>query len=176
MSNSQQTKCAPLFESVKYTIDTDGPILVAYQFKTPDNMGHIIRLASNFGCSKVLFINRDVILRNTKIKKVAGAAAGQIEWTFCTEDNWTDFIPKDYIKVALETTDNSQNITQSTLPQKMALLLGNEILGLPQEILAECSHFYHIPMIGAVKSMNVSHACCVALYEWMRQNLKTVKQ
>lgn len=137
-------------------------------------MGHIIRLASNFGCSKVLFISDEQSVRQGKIKKVAGAAAGQVEWLFTAQANWTDNIPNGYTIVALETVQNSENLIQSTLPKKMALLLGNEIQGLPSEILAQCAHFYHVPMIGTIKSMNVSHACSVALYEWLRQNIMHV--
>ena len=175
MTNSLETKCAPLFESAGYSIHADAPMLVAYQLKSPENMGHIIRLASNFGCRKVLFIGNELSVRHNKIKKVAGAAAGQVEWLFCDKRNWTNHIPNDYTIVAIETTENSENIIQSTLPEKMALVLGNEIRGLPSEMLAQCTHFYHIPMIGTIKSMNVSHACSVALYEWLRQNIQSEK-
>ena len=175
MTNSRETKCAALFADVGYRIRTAAPIVVAYQLKSPENMGHIIRLASNFGCTKVLFIGDELTVRHNKIKKVAGAAAGQVEWLFCDKSNWGNHIPNDYTIVALETTENSKNIIQGTLPEKMALVLGNEIQGLPSEMLAQCTHFYHIPMIGTIKSMNVSHACSVALYEWLRQNILPVK-
>ncbi len=171
MTNSLDTKCAPLFASVDYKIHADGPIVVAYQFKSPENMGHIIRLASNFGCSKVLFIGDDLSVRHNKIKKVAGAAAGQVEWLFCDHENWKNHIPDEYTIVALETVQNSENLIESFLPKKMAMVLGNEINGLPEPILAQCAYFYHIPMIGTIKSMNVSHACSVTLYEWLRQNI-----
>ncbi len=175
MTNSLETKCAPLFASAGYSIQSDAPIVVAYQFKSPENMGHIIRLASNFGCSKVIFIGNELSVRHNKVKKVAGAAAGQVQWLFCAQDSWINHIPSDYTIVALETTENSENIISSTLPKKMALVLGNEIQGLSGEMLAQCTHFYHIPMIGTIKSMNVSHACSVALYEWLRQNLQSEK-
>jgi len=171
MVNCPETKSAPLFSKVKYSIEEEGPIIVAYHFKSPENMGHIIRLASNFGCSKVLLIGDKDGVRHTKIKKVAGAAAGQIEWLFCDENNWKDYIPEKYVIAAIETTDHSDCITTVNLPKNVAFVLGSEIFGLSSEMLKECAHFYHIPMIGAIKSMNVSHACSVALYEWVRQNI-----
>ena len=82
MINGLQTKCAPLFSSINYSIDEEGPIIVADHLKSPENIGHIIRLASNFGCSKVLFVGDEDGVRHTKVKRVAGAAAGQVEWQF----------------------------------------------------------------------------------------------
>ncbi|SMO33625.1 RNA methyltransferase, TrmH family [Saccharicrinis carchari] len=171
MTNSPETKSGTLFSSLRYSIAADGPVVVAYQLKSPENMGHIIRVACNFGCAKVLFIGHEQSVRHSKIKKVAGAAAGQIEWLFCDPDNWKSHIPIDYDIVAIETVHDSANLMEGKLPKKMVVVLGNEIHGLPQEILAHINSFYHIPMIGAIKSMNVSQACSVALYEWLRQNL-----
>ncbi len=171
MENNCETKSAPLFSTVNYRINEEGPIVVAYQFKSPENMGHIIRLASNFGCTKVILIGDKEKVRHSKVKKVAGAAAGQVDWLFCDEADWKNHIPENYVITAIETTDNSTNISQSELPKKIVFLLGNEISGLSPEMIKQSSFFYHIPMIGAIKSMNVSHACSVALYEWVSQNL-----
>lgn len=172
-SSDPVTKSAPLFSTLNYSIEEDGPIIVAYEFKSPENMGHIIRLASNFGASKVIFVRDEQGIRQTKLKKVAGAAAGQVEWFFCEEENWLNHIPENYMIAAIETTDHSKNIAQSKLPNKLVLVLGNEIHGLSEVMLSHCKLFYHIPMIGAIKSMNVSHACSVALYEWVKQYHKT---
>ena len=169
MINQSETKSNILFSSVKYLLDNEGPIIIAYQLKSPENMGHIIRLACNFGCKKVLFVGNKENVRESKIKKVAGAAAGQVDWIFCEEENWKMHIPEDYAIAALETTEDSVNVSKVKLPEKLAVVLGNEISGLTNSVLQQCSRFYHIPMIGAVKSMNVSHACSVALYEWVRQ-------
>src|SRR5665648_19596 len=51
--------------------------------------------------------------------------------------------------------------------------LGNERNGLPEEILQKCHQKVHIPMTGKCKSMNVSHALAVAIFEWQRQMLFT---
>ncbi|WP_075590899.1 TrmH family RNA methyltransferase [Labilibacter marinus] len=169
MTNKTITQSAPLFSSIKYKIEVDGPIVVADGFKSPENMGHLIRLASNFGAIKVIFIGEEQSVRHSKIKRVAGAAAGQVDWIFCTKEDWMNQVPQDYTIAAIETTEDSLNIANSQLPKKLALVMGNEIKGLSEEVLSHCQQCYHIPMIGAIKSMNVSHACSVALYEWVKQ-------
>ncbi|MCW3807214.1 TrmH family RNA methyltransferase [Plebeiibacterium marinum] len=168
---NKSTKSSLLFETREYSLGNEGPIIVAYQLKSPENMGHIIRLASNFGCRKVIFVGDELSVRASKIKKVAGAAQGQVEWSFVSEDCWMDSIDAGYELVAIETADNSNNIFLSNLKGKVAFLLGNEIYGLADELVQKCSQAVHIPMVGAIKSMNVSHACGVAMYEWVRQNL-----
>ncbi len=172
MNNNDKTKSGSLFQSKEYKMEEIGPIIVAYQLKSPENMGHIIRLASNFGCQKVIFVGDKSAIRETKVKKVGGAATGQVDWCFSDENSWPDLIDSDYKLVAVETSNDSMNIVEAKLPEKVAFLLGNEIYGLSNDVVEQCDLAVHIPMIGTIKSMNVSHACSVVLYEWVKQHLK----
>ncbi len=170
--NNDSTKSGVLYTSTQYELSCDGPIIVAYLLKSPENMGHIIRLASNFGCKKVLFVGDENVVRESKIKKVGGAATGQIDWSFVDEASWMQYIDEDYQLIAIETSEESKCLTNIYLPEKAAFILGNEIYGLTNEVVEKCNLAVHIPMIGKIKSMNVSHACSVALYEWVKQHLK----
>ncbi len=170
MSNNK-TKSGTLFEAKEYGINSQGPIIVAYLLKSPENMGHVIRLASNFGCARVIFVGDKNAIRESKIKKVGGAATGQVDWCFVDEDSWLSQISEDYQIVAVETSENSKCVANIHFPEKVAFVLGNEIHGLSDETVNKCHMAVHIPMIGKVKSMNVSHACAVVLYEWVKQYL-----
>jgi tRNA G18 (ribose-2'-O)-methylase SpoU len=171
MTNAS-TKSALLFSSLNYSVQDEGPIIIAYHLKTPENMGHIIRLAANFACKRVVFVGDQGAVRESKIKKVGGAAVGQVEWGFASDDEWLQQLDEGYQIIAVETSKDSINCTQAKLPSKTAFLLGNEIYGLPDELIKQCDASIHIPMPGIIKSMNVSHACTVALYEWVRQFLR----
>jgi len=59
--------------------------------------------------------------------------------------------------------------TAEPLPEKMVLVLGNEKFGMSEKILMQCQEIRYIPMPGKIKSMNVSHAASVGLFEWYRQ-------
>lgn len=165
------TKSGDLFSEISYNLREGSvyPIIIADQFRTPENMGHIIRLAANFACTKVLLIRDESEVRLSKIKKIAGAAYGQVDWEFCTLEEVEALIPDDYTIVGIETTTGSKNMHTSTLPPKMALVLGNEVHGMSDTLLNLCELFYHIPMPGVIKSMNVTHACCASLYAWSSQ-------
>ncbi|WP_282039594.1 TrmH family RNA methyltransferase [Saccharicrinis aurantiacus] len=167
------TKSGELFSEIDYKLKEGSayPIIIADQFRTPENMGHIIRLAANFACAKVLLVKEDSEVRLSKIKKIAGAAYGQVNWLFCSAHEIKTHLPDDYTVVGIETTKGSQNMHSSALPNKMALVLGNEVHGMSETLLNMCESFYHIPMPGVIKSMNVTQACCASLYAWSSQNV-----
>lgn len=50
-----------------------------------------------------------------------------------------------------------------------ALVLGNEALGLPDEVVAACDGAYLIPMTGFTQSLNISVAASMSIYEGLRQ-------
>ena len=69
-----------------------------------------------------------------------------------------------YRLVALEQATNSINLRDYLPPQKIALLLGEEVDGIAPELLAQVDDIVEIPMSGQKESFNVSVACGVALY------------
>lgn len=146
------------------------PVLIADSFSTPANVGSIIRLAANLGAKKVIVLNGEH-LRDSKVKKTAGAALDHVEVIYSDGERLKDLIPNDFTLCALETVEGAQSIFDVNLPSKMALVLGNEKYGVSDEVLAKCDESYFVPMPGVIKSMNVSHAATVCLFEWYRQQL-----
>ncbi len=160
-----------LFKEKEIPSDYFPPIIVGYQIKTPENIGNIIRLADNAGCKEVLFVSDDENIRTTKIKKTASSSYASVNWRFCKESELELEIPSDYQWLAVETSSDSKNIYQTKLPGKVALFVGNEVVGIESKILDKCHQIVHIPLLGNNTSMNVSHALAVALFEWQRQIL-----
>ena len=145
-------------------------VVVAWQLKTPENVGSIIRTAANVGASRVLVVQPDgVNYKRYKYERVAGAALQQLSVLLVTPDEVWNHLADGMVTVALETSPGSGNLYLSALPDKMALMVGNEQDGLPADVLSRCAMAVHIPMPGTVKSMNVSHAAAVAVFEWYRQ-------
>ncbi|HKL07339.1 MAG TPA: TrmH family RNA methyltransferase [Bacteroidales bacterium] len=160
-----------LFKNTGYPDNVLPPIIIGYQIKTPENMGNILRLADNAGCQRVLFVTRMENIRMSKVKKTASSSFDAVKFQFCKPDSFEDFIPSDYQWVAVETTNDSENIFQTQLPKRIALFLGNEVSGISHSVLDKCSKIIHIPMLGRNTSLNVSHALAVTLFEWQRQVL-----
>jgi tRNA (cytidine/uridine-2'-O-)-methyltransferase len=51
-----------------------------------------------------------------------------------------------------------------------ALVFGRESIGLPPELIQDRQNTWAIPTIGAVRSLNLSNAVAIVLYEALRQN------
>ena len=68
--------------------------------------------------------------------------------------------------IGLETHQGATSVYAQPLPQNMALVLGNEKLGITPEIINLCTQFVYIPMPGSIQSMNVSHSAAVCLFKW----------
>ncbi|TQJ05751.1 TrmH family RNA methyltransferase [Amycolatopsis cihanbeyliensis] len=74
-----------------------------------------------------------------------------------------------YSVVGLEQTTSSVNIHEYVFPRKVALVVGNERLGLGDEELALTDACVEIPVWGRPNSYNVATATAMALYEYCRQ-------
>ena len=55
------------------------------------------------------------------------------------------------------------------LTEPVALVFGNEHDGVTEDCLRYCNGNFIIPQVGLVKSLNISVACAVSLYEAYRQ-------
>lgn len=166
-----ETNSVAFFNDQKYPELPAKPIIAAWQIINPENIGNLIRLADNVGAEDVFILGENFQLRMSSIKKTAGLSFDRIKLSFISPDAFFNQISADYQLVAIETSEESTNIFTEKLSGKIVFLLGNERNGLPDEILCKCNAKVHIPMTGSCKSMNVSHALAVALFEWQRQML-----
>lgn len=146
------------------------PIVIADSLLTPDNMGAMIRLSDNIGASEMIFLGIEPIKSIRRIRKCAASSRDNIRWHFTEETDLHKLIPADKIIVAIETATNATNIYETKLPADAAFIVGNESHGIREEILAQCDMVVYIPIPGPTRSLNVSHAASVALFEWYRQH------
>jgi len=147
------------------------PILIADHLMTPDNLGAMIRLADNIGASEVCFLGSEEEHRLGKVRRAAASSRDNIRWYFSGETDLHKIVPKSKKIVAIETANNATCIYDTPLPEDIAFIVGNERNGLSDEMLDQCDMVVYIPVPGPTRSLNVSHAAAVALFEWQRQML-----
>lgn len=168
---AMETNSVVFFNANTYSELPNPPIVAAWQIINPENIGNLIRLADNIGANQVFILGDDFQYRMSSIKKTAGLSYNHVSLSFMTSDDFLALLSPDSQIVAIETSEDSSNIFEVKLPENIVFLLGNERNGLPDQILEKCNQKVHIPMTGKCKSMNVSHALAVALFEWQRQML-----
>ena len=145
------------------------PMLIADHLLTPDNIGAIIRLADNIGATEVCFLGREEDHRLGKVRRAAASSRDNIKWYFSEETDLHKIVPQGKSIVAIETADNATCIYDTQLPEDVAFIVGSESHGLSDALLAQCDQVVYIPVPGPTRSLNVSHAAAVALFEWQRQ-------
>ena len=145
------------------------PIILADNLLTPDNMGSMIRLADNIGASEMIFLGTEPTNSLGRVRKCAASSRDNIKWYFTEENDLRKLIPSNKKIVAIETATDATNIYKTELPADVAFIVGNESHGIREETLSQCDLIVYIPIPGPTRSLNVSHAASVALFEWFRQ-------
>jgi len=155
-------KANTFFEQQKFV----GPVIILDRLQTPDNIGSALRLAGNIGCKKVI-VTEQFELSQNKIERIARNSLQYLEIEFM---NYNEISKSFKHLVAIETSSESKNIYESKLPINSTFIVGNERMGISEELLELTNQQIFIPMPGQVKSLNVSHALSISIFEWYRQN------
>lgn len=132
-------------------------------------MGALIRLADNIGATEICFLGSEEEHRLGRVRRAAASSRDNVHWYFSEEKDLHKIVPNGKTIVAIETADNATCIFDTQLPQNVAFIVGSESHGLSNDILAQCDMVVYIPVPGPTRSLNVSHAAAVALFEWQRQ-------
>lgn len=166
-----ETNSVAFFQQQNYPDIPFKPLVAAWKVKNPGNVGSLMRLVDNLGGETLFLLDDENQKRTSSIRKTAGLSFKNVELIYQRSAEFFDAISDDYMVVAIETSEHSQNIFTTELPSKVIFLLGSEMHGLPAELIEQCQQSVHIPMTGKCKSMNISHALAVSLFEWQRQQL-----
>ncbi|MBD3884321.1 RNA methyltransferase [Phormidium tenue FACHB-886] len=75
-----------------------------------------------------------------------------------------------YSLVALHLQPDATPLPQFQFARQTVLVLGQELTGIPGEVLQACDRQLIIPQFGTVESLNVQVAGAIAIYEYIRQH------
>jgi 23S rRNA (guanosine2251-2'-O)-methyltransferase len=140
-------------------------ILLAHNIRSLWNIGALFRSADCFAVEKIILSGYTACPPRREITKTALGAEGWITWD-TVEDPLRaigELKIGDWRIVALEQTKRSVSLQSYAPPEKVCLLVGHEVLGVPDALLALCDDVVHIPMHGRKESLNVSVAAGIAL-------------
>jgi tRNA G18 (ribose-2'-O)-methylase SpoU len=135
------------------------------------NVGSIVRTADCALIEKIYFCGITAHPPHKKLDKTALGAMPYVSWAH--KKNIQEAIQETRglgaRVVALELTNRSRMIWNYRFPLPVALVLGNEALGVSREILPFVDDIVEIPMFGYKNSLNVAVAFGIAVYEIQRQ-------
>ena len=146
--------------------------LVCDNVTNAPNIGSLFRAADTFGVEELIFCGIDISL-GKRITKTSRSTEKYV--THKVEEDiknvLQDLKSKKYYLIALEITENSQELSQFILntKQPIALITGDENFGVSEAILDLADAVIHINMYGNNSSMNAVQATSITLYELTKQ-------
>lgn len=142
--------------------------VLLHNIRSMHNVGSTFRSADAFGISELLLSGYTPVPPRTEINKTAIGAEEFVPWS--QWENGLDAIKQlkaeGYYLIGLEHTENAAPLPDfnPSLHEKTALVFGNEVTGIDDELLDEIDEFVVIPQYGQKHSLNVSVAAGVVLY------------
>ncbi len=170
-----RVEALPRATSLDDTLDAvAGPplLLVLDGVTDPHNLGACLRVADGAGAHAVIAPKDHAVGINATVAKVASGAAETVPYFMVTNLARTlNELKERDIRIVGTAEDAPRSIYALDLAGPLALVFGAEGSGLRQLTAKTCDELVHLPMLGAVESLNVSVASGVCLYEAARQRL-----
>ncbi len=153
-------------------------VVIAHNIRSTHNVGAIFRTSEGFGVSKIILsgytpyptLSSDTRLPHIsrkltdQIHKTALGAEAIVPFEYQETPDITTLKAAGYRIVGLEQDDRSIMLQDYATPDKVALLLGEEVEGITHDMRDICDDLVEIPMVGKKESFNVSVATGIALY------------
>ncbi|MBD3281887.1 TrmH family RNA methyltransferase [Candidatus Uhrbacteria bacterium] len=143
-------------------------VILAHNIRSAENIGSLFRAADALGVQKVILTGYSPDTDHPKVKKTALGAESAV-----AHEKSTDILPildklktEEYHILGLELDDRAIMLDDcKPQTQKVALLLGNEVDGIPSYLRDECDELVYIPMHGIKESLNVTIATAITAYQ-----------
>lgn len=144
---------------------------VLHNLRSVFNVGSIFRTAECLGWQKLYLCEHTPTPDQLQVKQSSMGTDEVVDW-----DHRDEILPliaelkgKGYYIYALETSTEAESLLEMKINHPAAIIVGNEALGLTEEILEACDGIIEIPVYGWKNSLNVSVAFAVCGYECNRQ-------
>lgn len=137
----------------------------------PHNVSAVMRTCDAVGIQDIYILNDRIPPQKKWGFRSSSTAARWLSIHQFTEASTCfDTVRKKYENVyAGFLGDRSIDLYEMNFSKSMALVFGNETFGVSDEVRKFVDGEFVIPQFGIIKSLNISVACAVTLYEAMRQ-------
>lgn len=144
--------------------------IVLLEPEIPANTGNIGRTCVAAGARLHLIEPMGFRINEKSVKRAGLDYWDKLDVTIY--DNYADFLEKNpNAKIYMATTKAVHKYTDVRFEEDAYIMFGKESAGIPEEILVENQETcIRIPMIGEIRSLNLSNSVAIVLYEALRQN------
>ena len=137
----------------------------------PHNISAVMRTCDAVGVQELYVLNTKIPPHKKWGAKSSSSAAKWLTiYQFANSEECLAELRKKYSKIlTTHLSSDAVNLYQIDLTQPVALVFGNEHSGVSEEIRKFADGNFIIPQSGIIRSLNISVACAVTLYEAYRQ-------
>ena len=153
----------------------DGLVLILDNIRSAFNVGSIFRTGDGLGVSFIYLCGITCQIDNRELQKTALGAEMSVpsEYVNSTVEVIRKLKDEGYFILALEQTHNSQILIDKLFDSdtKFAIILGNEVEGVSEEVIALANACIEIPQVGSKHSLNVANVASIVLWEYFKSKI-----
>jgi 23S rRNA (guanosine2251-2'-O)-methyltransferase len=150
-------------------------VIVLDNIRSMHNVGSVFRTADAFLLEKIYLCGYTRLPPHRDIHKTALGSTETVEWKYFdkTVDAVNSLKNDGYKIVAVEQVEHSIVLNKFSFDEnsKLAVIFGNELSGVDEEILKSCDSCIEIPQMGMKHSLNISVAAGIVLWELVRTRI-----
>ena len=145
-------------------------VVVLDNVRSMHNIGSIFRTSDGFSIESIALCGITAQPPHREIEKTALGATQSVDWTYfeTTLDAVRSLRNDGYEILAVEQASNSNMLHKFTPApdKKYALILGNEVNGVDEEVMKEIDKCIEIPQFGTKHSFNITIAAGIVLWDF----------
>ncbi|MCY1526268.1 putative TrmH family tRNA/rRNA methyltransferase [compost metagenome] len=145
-------------------------VVVLDQVRSMHNVGSVFRTADGFAIEKVVLCGITAQPPHREIEKTALGATLAVNWVHYADTlvAIADLRKAGYTIIAIEQAENSTmlNTFKPVSDQKYALIFGNEVNGVSDEVMQEIDACIEIPQFGTKHSFNIVISAGIVLWDF----------
>lgn len=148
-------------------------VIVLDNIRSLNNIGSVFRTSDAFLVEYIILCGITATPPNAEIHKTALGAEFSVDWVYMknTQEAINKLKLDSYQICAIEQTTNSVMLDKLNIDTKCkyAIILGNEVKGIQQEIVDQCDTAIEIPQYGTKHSLNVSVAAGIVIWDFFKK-------
>ncbi len=156
---------------IKRSLERNRLVLALDGINDPQNLGALLRVADACGVDGVVIPSDRASGLTPAVRRISAGASEFVP--LCVVTNLRRALEKlrdaGYWRVGSTLSETSQDAFAFSFPEATVLVIGSEAHGMRALTEKECDFLVHLPMLGAVQSLNASNAASALLYEILRQ-------
>ncbi len=145
-------------------------VVVLDNIRSMYNIGSVFRTSDAFLIEKIYLCGITATPPHKEIRKTALGATESVDWVYVKEISELigDLKNEGFKILSIEQTDGSKNLSEFELNsnEKYAVVFGNEVEGVQQEVINQSDFCIEIPQGGTKHSLNVSVCAGILLWEF----------